>query len=150
MGYAKLNYEEINLWACSMGAYFSLLAYKEENLNKCIFLSPVVNMKVIVDNLMKWSNVSEDNLKNAEEIPTEFGQTLYWDYYSYVKENPIENWDKKTCILYGNKDNLQDEKLINDFCNRFNCDLVVLENGEHFFHTKEQLEFYTNWLNEKV
>ena len=99
---------------------------------------------------MKWSNVSEDNLKNAEEIPTEFGQTLYWDYYSYVKENPIENWDKKTCILYGNKDNLQDEKLINDFCNRFNCDLVVLENGEHFFHTKEQLEFYTNWLNEKV
>ena len=25
--YAKENYDEINLWACSMGAYFSMLAY---------------------------------------------------------------------------------------------------------------------------
>ena len=30
--YTKSNYQEINLWACSMGAYFSLLAYKDENI----------------------------------------------------------------------------------------------------------------------
>ena len=47
--YAKKNYEEINLWACSMGAYFSLLAYKDENINRCLFLSPVVNMNAIID-----------------------------------------------------------------------------------------------------
>ena len=150
MEYAKANYKEISLWACSMGAYFSLLAYKDENIKQCLFLSPVVNMKVIIDNMMKWSNITEEELKEKQEIKTNFGQTLYWDYYEYVKENPIVNWKKKTNILYGNKDNLQDENLIKDFCSKFNCELDILENGEHYFHTEGQLAYYKEWLNDSV
>lgn len=148
--YAKENYEEINLWACSMGAYFSLLAYKDENIKQCLFLSPVVNMKIIIDNMMLWSNTTEEELKEKQEIKTDFGQTLYWDYYEYVKENPITNWNKNTYILYGNKDNMQDEKVIKDFCNKFNCELSILENGEHYFHTEEQMEYYRNWLHKTI
>lgn len=148
--HAKKNFKEINLWACSMGAYFSLLAYRDEKIEKCLFLSPVVNMKEIIDNLMFWSNVSEEELKEKQEIKTDFGQTLYYDYYNYVKENPITDWNKKTYVLYGSKDNLQNEDLINDFCNKFNCKLNILENGEHYFHTEEQLNYYSNWLNENI
>ena len=148
--YAKKNYQEINLWACSMGAYFSLLAYKDEEIKQCLFLSPVVNMKVIIDNMMLWSNTTEEKLKEKQEIKTDFGQTLYWDYYEYVKNNPITNWNKKTYILYGNEDNMQNEDLIRDFCNKFNCKLSILENGEHYFHTEEQLKFYKNWLDKLI
>ena len=144
--YAKLNYSEINLWACSMGAYFSLVAYKNEEIKQCLFLSPVVNMKVIIDNMMLWSNTTEEELEEKQEIKTDFGQTLYWDYYKYVKDNPIINWNKKTYILYGNKDNMQNEDIIKNFSNKFNCDLTILENGEHYFHTEEQLKFYKKWL----
>lgn len=144
--YAKLNYTEINLWACSMGAYFSLVAYKNEEIKQCLFLSPVVNMKVIIDNMMLWSNTTEEKLEEKQEIKTDFGQTLYWDYYKYVKDNPIINWNKKTYILYGNKDNMQNEDIIKNFSNKFNCDLTILENGEHYFHTEEQLKFYKEWL----
>lgn len=150
MKYAKLNYNEINIWACSMGAYFSLLAYKNENIKQCIFLSPVVNMKVIIDNMMLWANVTEDELREKQEIQTNFGQTLYWDYYLYVKENLVTDWNKDTYILYGDKDNMQDEKIIRSFVNDFNCKLSILEGGEHYFHTKEQLEYYKNWLDEVV
>ena len=146
MEYAKLNYSEINLWACSMGAYFSLLAYKNEEIKQCLFLSPVVNMKVIINNMMLWSNTTEEELEEKREIKTDFGQTLYWDYYKYVKDNPITNWNKKTYILYGNKDNMQNEDIIKNFSNKFNCDLTILENGEHYFHTEEQLKFYKEWL----
>ena len=146
MDYTKKNYEEINLWACSMGAYFSLLAYKDEDINQCVFLSPVVNMKTIIDNMMLWSNTTEEELKEKQEIKTDFGPTLYWDYYEYVKNNPINNWEKKTYVLYGNKDNMQSEDIIKDFASRFNCELAILENGEHYFHTEEQLKFYTNWV----
>ena len=145
--YAKANYEEINLWACSMGAYFSLLTYKDENIKNCLFLSPIVNMKIVIDNMMLWSNITEKDLEEKHEIKKDFGQTLYWDYYKYVKENPIVNWNKKTFILYGDKDNLQDENTIKDFCNKYNCELSIFENGEHFFHTEEQLEYYKNWLD---
>lgn len=148
--YAKKNYIEINLCACSMGAYFSLLAYKDENIKQCLFLSPVVNMKVIIDNMMLWSNINEKELEEKQEIKTDFGQTLYWDYYKYVKENPIVNWNKDTHILYGNKDNMQDQNIIQEFSNRFNCKLSILENGEHYFHTEEQLSYYKKWLDKTI
>ena len=150
MEYAKANYEEINLWACSMGAYFSLLAYKNENIKQCIFLSPVVDMKVIIDNMMLWSNTTENDLREKQEIKTDFGQTLYWDYYLYVKENPITNWNKKTYILYGNKDNMQDENIIKNFSENFSCKLSILEDGEHYFHTEKQLDYYKNWLSKTI
>jgi len=150
MAYAKEKYDEINLCACSMGAYFSLLAYKNEDIKQCVFLSPVVNMKTIIDNMMLWSNVTENELKEKQEIKTDFGQTLYWDYYEYVKNNPIISWDKKTHILYGDKDNMQSEDLIKDFSSKFSCDLSVLENGEHYFHTEEQLKFYKEWLDRVI
>ena len=133
-----------------MGAYFSLLAYKDEDIKKCIFLSPVVDMKVIIDNMMLWSNTTEEELKEKREVKTDFGQTLYWDYYLYVKNNPITKWDKKTYILHGNKDNMQAETIIEKFVNDFNCDLVILENGEHYFHTEEQLNYYKNWLDKII
>ena len=150
MEYAKANFEEINLWACSMGAYFSLLAYKNENIEQCIFLSPVVNMKVIIDNMMLWSNTTENELREKQEIKTDFGQTLYWDYYLYVKENPITNWNKKTYILYGNEDNMQDENIIKNFSENFSCKLSILEDGEHYFHTEKQLDYYKNWLSKTI
>lgn len=148
--YAKSNYNEINVWACSMGAYFSLLAYKDEEIKQCIFLSPVVNMKVIIDNMMLWSNVAENELKEKQEVKTDFGQTLYWDYYLYVKENPIITWNKGTYILYGSNDNMQEQNLIQDFSHKFNCELLVLENGEHYFHTEEQLDYYRKWLSKII
>lgn len=148
--YAKEKYNEINLWACSMGAYFSLLAYKGEELKQCIFLSPVVNMKIIIENMMVWSNTTEEQLKEKQEIKTDFGQTLYWDYYLYVKENPVTDWNKKTYILYGDNDNMQNENLIKDFSNRFNCELTILKDGEHYFHTEEQLNYYKKWLEEII
>ena len=148
--YAKTNYEEINLWACSMGAYFSLLTYKDEDIRNSLFLSPVVNMRIIIDNMMLWSNTTEEDLKAKQEIKTDFGQTLYWDYYKYVKENPIVEWNKETYILYGNKDNMQEQNMIEDFSNKFNCELSILENGEHYFHTKEQLNYYKKWLDKAI
>ncbi len=148
--YAKLNYEEINIWACSMGAYFSLLAYKDEKIKQCVFLSPVVNMKFIIDNMMLWSNTTEEKLKEKQEIKTDFGQTLYWDYYKYVKDNPITNLNKKTYILYGDKDNMQDRAIIERFVKDFNCNLTIMENGEHYFHTEEQLNYYKNWLDKII
>ena len=149
MSYAKEHYNEINLWACSMGAYFSLLTYNDTPIKQCIFLSPVVNMKFIIDNMMSWSTVNIEELKERKVIKTNFGPTLYWDYYKYVEENPITKWDKDTFILYGSKDNMQNEELVKDFSQKFNCNLKIVD-GEHFFQTNEQLACYKKWLNEVI
>ncbi len=150
MRYAQLISSNISLFACSMGAYFSLLAYKQNTLKQCLFLSPVVNMERLINNMMIWCNISENKLKEEKEIKTTMGQTFYWDYYCYVKEHPIDEWSNPTSILYGSNDDLCEFEVISEFVKCFNCDLQVMENGEHYFHTEKQLEFFRQWLKKHL
>lgn len=150
MDFAKNNFNEISIWACSLGAYFSLLAYQNENINQCLFLSPIVNMRILIENMMAWANTNIKELEEKKEIKTGFGQTLYWDYYQYVVNHPITKWNIKTNILYGSQDNMQSEEIMKNFSNGFNCNLSILTNGEHYFHTDEQLEYYKEWLNKLI
>ena len=150
MAYAKTQATEISLFGCSLGAYFSLLAYCGEPVKQALFLSPVVNMDRLIGNMMTWFSVSEERLRAEGEIPTPMGQTLYWDYRQYVKEHPVDRWNAPTRILYGSADNLCEREVIDHFAGRFGCKLTVLEGGEHFFHTPEQLDFYKSWLREAL
>lgn len=148
--FVSKRYKEINLWACSLGAYFSLVAYQQINFKHCLFLSPVVDMQRLIENMMSWFNICEKDLKEQTIIETPIGETIYYDYYCYVKEHPITNWNKQTMILYGEKDNLCEYEYVQRFTKRFKCDLKIMENGEHFFHLDSQLQFYQKWLEEKI
>lgn len=150
MKYAKEQWKEISLFACSMGAYFSLLAYPNTTIKKALFLSPVVDMKRIIENMMTWFQVSPEQLQQDQTINTPIGQKLYWDYFCYVNEHPIEKWNINTEIMYGAKDDLCEFDRIKHFANAFNCNLDVVEAGEHYFHTEEQLMTFTNWLFEHM
>lgn len=150
MAYAKVLSENINVFACSIGAYFILLEYSCEPIKQCLFLSPVVDMERIISNMMTWFNISEDRLKTEKKISTPAGQTLNWDYYCYVKEHPITEWNSQTSILYGSKDNLCEFDAISGFAKRFCCDLQIMENGEHYFHTGEQLQYFRLWLKKHI
>ena len=150
MNYAKEHWRDISLFACSMGAYFSLLAYQNNMIRKALFLSPVVNMERIIDNMMMWFNVTPEYLQKELTIETPIGQKLYWDYYCYVKEHPINTWNINTHILYGAKDELCEFETINYFCDKYGCDLEIMDTGEHYFHTEEQLNVFLNWLQKYI
>lgn len=150
INYAKSEWENISLFACSMGAYFSLLAYQEEELKQCLFLSPVVNMERIISNMMVWFDITPEILHDKQEIETPVGQTLYWDYYSYVNEHPVDIWNVPTAILYGAKDDVCEFETIESFADQFNCEMEIMQEGEHYFHTNAQLDVYRNWLNKHV
>jgi len=147
---AKTKWDEISLFACSMGAYFSLLAYKDDDLSQCLFLSPVVDMERIINNMMSWFSISAAQLQAEKEVATPIGQVLYWDYYCYVKEHPINSWNKPTAILYGSDDDLCEFDTVSNFAQQFNCELTVMEHGEHYFHTEEQLAFFSRWIENHI
>lgn len=145
--FVKRQWDSINLYAVSLGAYFSLLAYNSLSFQKCLLVSPILNMERLIENMMKWNDVGVEKLKEKKEIPTSMGETLSWDYYCYAKENSIDKWDFPTAILYGSEDNLTEQEVINSFVSKFNCDLTVMQNGEHWFHTEQQLDFHDKWLS---
>ncbi|MGR5250076.1 alpha/beta hydrolase [Vibrio aestuarianus] len=150
MHYAKSFSNSISVFACSIGAYFSLLAYKNQGLQQSLFLSPVVNMESIIINLMQWFGITENRLMNEKEVATPIGEVLYWDYYCYVKENPVVEWKVPTSILYGSEDNLCDYNIVSSFSKQFDCNFKILKNGDHYFHTEEQLSFFRLWAKERL
>ena len=130
------KYDEILLIGNSIGAYFSMLSLSEKPIKRAIFISPVVDMENVILNRMKWANVSEEELKAKKVINASFGESLSWEYLSYVRKNPI-TWNTSTSILYGGKDNITSFKVMDNFANKINADLTILDNGEHWLHTDE-------------
>lgn len=144
--YAKSQYSSISLMANSIGAYFSLLAYKDEDIKQCLFLSPVVDMKRLIENMMTWFRISPEQLLREQIIKTPIGQTLYWDYYEYVLQNPIEKWNIPTAMLCGEKDELCESEYTLSFAKRFGCKLDISKDSAHYFHTDKDLEAYRSWI----
>ncbi len=143
--YAFTNWERVSLYACSIGAYFSLNAYNTMPFEKALFQSPIVDMERLVKNMMLWSGVTEAELESKKEIPSPV-DTLRWDYYQYIISHPITQWNIPTAILYGGKDNLQPEESVRAFAEKFGCSLTVSENSEHPFMAQSDAPIVENWL----
>ena len=139
------NYDEVVLIANSIGAFFSMNAFAGKCIKQALFISPVVNLEKLICNMMQWANVSEDELREKGEIETNFGETLSWKYLCYVRENPIQ-WNIPTHILYGSNDNLTDLETMQDFAQKVGASLTIMQGGEHWFHTDEQMDFLDRWI----
>ncbi len=139
------KHEDICLIANSIGAFFSMNAGLDGLIQKAYFISPIVDMEKLIMDMMKWANVTEAELEAREIIHTEFGEDLSWEYLSYVRSHPIK-WNVPTQILYGEKDHLTSLATIKDFAEKHHAELTVMENGEHWFHTEEQMEFLDDWI----
>lgn len=137
--------DSLTLVANSVGAFFSMSSLDETLIEKAYFISPVVDMEKLIGNMMLWAGVSERELAEKLEIPTEFGETLSWNYLCYVREHPV-SWRVPTRILYGEHDNLTSPETVSDFAKNIGAQLTVMPNGEHWFHTEEQMQFLDEWI----
>ena len=140
---AGLGHEHIVLIANSVGAYFSMNSGIAERIERAFLISPIVSMEKLIESMMTWANVTERQLEAEKTIETAFGETLSWDYLSYVRAHPIA-WDVPTEILYGETDNLQSLDTVRSFAETHNAGLTVMPGGEHWFHTPEQIKFLDN------
>lgn len=146
MRYVRLRWNRIALLANSIGAWFSLLAFSEQPPERCLFISPVLDMERLIETMMGWAGVTREQLEQEGKISTDFGQTLSWDYRQYAREHPVAHWDCPTWILYAGQDTLTERVVAEAFARRFQAHLTVMENGEHWFHTPPQLRFRDQWI----
>ena len=137
--------DRLTLVANSIGAFFSMSSLDETLIDQAYFISPVVDMEQLILNMMQWAHVTEPELAEKQEIPTDFGETLSWSYLLYVRKNPI-SWKVPTRILYGAKDHLTSMETISAFSAQTGAELTVMPGGEHWFHTEEQMQFLDNWI----
>lgn len=137
--------QPVILIANSIGAFFAMHALGQTQIEKAFFISPIVNMEQLIDTMLTWANASRAELEERGTIETNFGQTLSWDYLCYVRDHPT-TWKIPTHILYGEKDHLTPLQTISQFAQETGASLTILQSGEHWFHTEEQMQFLDNWV----
>lgn len=143
------NYESIAIVANSIGAYFAMNALQGSAIRQAFFISPIVDMEKLISDMMGWAGVTEEELRETGEIETSFGETLSWEYLRYVREHPL-SWNIPTHILYGEKDHLTSLDTVRAFAEKTKATLTVMENGEHWFHTGEQMTFLDHWIKSRL
>ena len=139
------RWKRIALRANSIGPWLGMLALAGKPVDTCLFVSPVVDMENLIQTMMTWAGVTEERLEREREIPTDFGQTLSWDYLKYVRQHPVHALSAHTNILYGDKDNLVPQPVVECFARAEGAHLTVYPGGEHWFHTPEQMKVMGTW-----
>ena len=126
--YLYENWRSVSIRANSIGSWFSLLAFQSKKVDQALFVSPILDMK-----------------KFIEGQPTREG-----DYYEWVCNNPITHWNAPTYILRPEIDRLVSEEVGRDFIRRHQCQVNIMPDGEHWFHTLEQLALMKEWEESTV
>lgn len=140
------DYKDIYVIANSIGAFYTYMYLFDLNIKEAFFISPLVNMKEIIEKTMKKNNISMEMLQEEKFIKLNDGQILSYDFYQSLDKG--DSWKTKTRILYGEKDRLVKHKAIFDFVANHDCTLTVMKNGEHYFHTPGQLKYIKKWIND--
>ncbi|MBQ6067841.1 MAG: alpha/beta hydrolase [Clostridia bacterium] len=141
----KARADGVVLVANSIGAFFCLHADLSGLIRRAYFISPLVDMERMIADMMRWANVTETELRKKGTISTDFGETLSWEYLDFVRRRPIE-WSVPTQILYAGGDELIPAETVRAFAEKHHAGLTVMEGGEHWFHTEEQLRFLDGWI----
>ena len=148
MAFVRERWSRIDLFANSLGAYFSLMAYGDVRFGNCLLSSPVLDMQRLIENMMRWFDVTPERLEKERVIETSFGEPLSWDYYTFVREHPVERWDSPTAILYPELDNLTELAVVEDFAQRFGGRVQTVPGSEHYLHTDAELLVFDAWVAE--
>ena len=145
----RANYDQIFLIAVSIGAHFSMSADISDSIRRAWLISPIVDMERLILSMLSWAGETQEALQARKIIPTTFGEDLSWEYLQYVRSHPIQ-WRAPTEILYGSADSLQSIETIRAFARRFRAGVTVMEGGEHWFHTAEQMKFLDDWIRRRA
>jgi len=125
--YLKKNYSSISIRSNSIGSFYTLMAFQSENVDKALLVSPILDMKTYID-----EKSVKENIKDGE-------------YYRFICNNPIDSWNAETHILRPDVDLIVPEAVYDHFISRHECTVSVMEGGEHWFHTEEQLAVLKEW-----
>lgn len=139
------GYDDIMVIANSIGAFFAMHGLAKKEICRAFFISPIVDMEQLILQMMAFDGVTETELADKKEILSSTGQVLSWEYLCYVRTHPVD-WPIPTAILYGEKDNMTALDVIHRFAKTRGMRLNIMPEGEHWFHTAQQMEYLDNWM----
>ena len=142
-GLRKSTLRATNVRATSIGAYFARLAFAAPE--KALFVSPIVDMERLICDRICAAGITEQILRERGMYPAREGDMLSWDYLCWVRAHPAKDWHCSQYILYGENDSMTDLATIRTYTAKSGAELIIVPQGEHWFHTPEQLAIMVDW-----
>ena len=142
---ASKGYDTLYLIANSIGAFLALHAGIDGLVSKAYFISPVVDMERMIADGLTALGATEEDLRKQGSMRTPNGVELSWDYLRRLRAHPV-SWRAPTEILYGGADALVPFETVRAFAEKTGARISLMEGGEHWFHTKEQMDFLDDWI----
>jgi len=141
------RYSRIVFCAVSMSAWFLMRSFRSERFEQCLFISPIVDMRLLIENKMKIAGITASDLGWKQILPDADGEMIFWDFYAYAAYQPISCWNTPTEILYASGDTMQPEEIMRKFADRFGCAITVIE-GEHYIPPDTPV--LQEWVRQKI
>ena len=144
--------KDVIVIANSMGAFYTYAYLDQTKIKQAFFISPLANMKSIIECRMDKEGVTEKELKHKKYIKLDNGQEFdYYFFKKYVLDKHIDKWDVPTEILYAENDQIIKREDVVSFVKKHpNTNLTIKHNSLHYLHTAEELEFIKNWILERI
>ena len=81
-----------------------------------------------------------------------------WDYNGGIENDLRQKREKGSDraprrshrFHYGSRDNLTSFETVSGFAKKYGAVLTVMESGEHWFHTEEQMRFLDDWIRSSL
>ena len=112
---------------------------------KALFVSPIVDMERLICDRICAAGITEQILRERGMYPAREGDMLSWDYLCWVRAHPAKDWYCPQYILYGENDSMTDLATIRTYTAKSGAELIIVPQGEHWFHTPEQLAVMADW-----
>lgn len=148
--WAREHFNEIALFACSMGASFSLIACKPSDFSQTLFLSPVVDLLALVRKMMSSAGIDEEQLSREKAIAITGGPVFRADYLDYLRQHSPVTWKGPLGILVGRNDSLADYTAVRAFSRQNGGVLETVEGAEHYFHEPADLQTMREWFRHSL
>lgn len=150
LSYARDHWKKISLRADGLGAYFALVSFQERKFDKVLFVSPIVDMAEHIDGMMEANDVNQETLKAGNIIEISDQLTLSWDYFLYAHDYPIRIWDVPTAMLCSTIETTFNQKVLEAFAERFDCELTFAEDCSYWFREADEEEILNSWIREHI
>ena len=141
----RLTDGKVILIANSIGAFYAMHSDIEKIVEKAYFISPIVDMEYLIESMINRKVL----MKKLFDRKAKFLQPIVWNFLGNISH--MSGTIRLFCAYQpryytGSLDHLTSYETIQDFQVKHNAGLTVMKGGEHWFHTKEQMEFLDRWI----
>lgn len=145
--YSNQRYSSIIGIGCSLGAYYTLVAYQRKPLKYGALLSPVVDLIELTHQMLENDSRTIEDVMIQNEITLSNGIVVRYEDYQYLRDHQVSKITFPLSILYGLNDKLISYRSIEKFISKHDCECIISDKSKHYFHTKEDMIQIDQWLN---